>query len=1117
MRLRNFTVLICGGRRLFGLLALIFVCLAGPAMAQNRATMDVTRMDGFGRMILSFPDMLELPEYEISSDNGVLAIEFDEPIQLSLPDVSIELAEFISVSRIDPDARGIRFGLKAELRINKIEAGEQLYIDFLPADWAGLPPGLPQDVVTRLAQRAQEATELAEQRRKAELAREQNAVAELQVGLNPTFVRLEFDWNVDTLTDFSFEGDVAELQFAWPVPIELFPLDANMPPEVMRATSEVTPDGNVVRLHLAEGVEPRFYRLNERKFVVDLDRLEPTVATSTAQELLERAQAEAEARALAEASAAQDAETIVDGPTPVPENTLEELTPTVSRVGSTVRVTFPFEVETPAAVFRRGDVVWMVFDSTANINAPSEDGALSEISDDFSVVSTGDTQVVRMKLDPARLASLGSQGVGWVVSIGDVVLAPTEPIKLNRRQTREGTFEIAADLERPARVHELRDPVVGDVLDVVTMFPPARGLVRDLSFVDFEALRTVHGLVIQPVNEHLDIELTRREATISARDGLTVSSFVESRSDDADQAPLLRRGFVDLKLFEESDIGVLNTKIAGLAQDAAVLEGRERENARLGLAQTYLANRLTNEAVGILQVMIEDHKVDDLYADAQVTLAAALVLGSRADEALTMLNNPPLSDAIDSLMWRSIARTKNGDFVGARVDALASESVIQSYPGWVQNLFLMSGTKAAVESQDLELANRLIDRVVYSELESDQASQFQLLQGRIDELGNRYDEALDTYGRVIAEDIRPTKVEAVYRTVALLDKMGRLDATRASETLASEAMAWRGGNLEAQMLELLARLQFRSGNYQGAFATVKEASTALTQNDDLLALNDMAQDVFADLYLNGEADGLEPIDALTLYYDYRQLTPPGARGDEMIRNLARRLIRVDLLEQAAELLEYQIDSRLDGAGRAQVAADLAIIYIADRMPQKALEVLNRTSIANMAPSLERQRRILEARALVDAGRGQLALDVLRNLDGRDADVMRIDALWREGAYREASEQIELMYSRRTRVDDLPQVARLNLIRAGTGFVLANDAIGLSRLRSKFADIMAETPEWPMFDYVTGPITRQSEGFRDLAVELSSRDSLSSFLNAYQQTYGQDGALTPQTEAAATST
>ena len=57
---------------------------------------------------------------------------------------------------------------------------------------------------------------------------------------------------------------------------------------------------------------------------------------------------------------------------------------------------------------------------------------------------------------------------------------------------------MVATLGKPYKVHSFRDPVVGDVLDVVTAFPPARGVVRDLSYVDFDALRSVHGLVLRP-------------------------------------------------------------------------------------------------------------------------------------------------------------------------------------------------------------------------------------------------------------------------------------------------------------------------------------------------------------------------------------------------------------------------------------------------------------------------------------------------------------------------------------------------------------------------------------------------------------------------------------------
>ena len=85
---------------------------------------------------------------------------------------------------------------------------------------------------------------------------------------------------------------------------------------------------------------------------------------------------------------------------------------------------------------------------------------------------------------------------------------------------------------------------------------------------------------------------------------------------------------------------------------------------------------------------------------------------------------------------------------------------------------------------------------------------------------------------------------------------------------------------------------------------------------------DEAAVTFDSLFLAGKGDALPAIEALSLFYDFRELTPIGRRGDEMIRRLADRLVAVDLLPQAAELLQYQIDNRLQGAARSQVATRL---------------------------------------------------------------------------------------------------------------------------------------------------------------------------------------------------
>ena len=42
---------------------------------------------------------------------------------------------------------------------------------------------------------------------------------------------------------------------------------------------------------------------------------------------------------------------------------------------------------------------------------------------------------------------------------------------------------------------------------------------------------------------------------------------------------------------------------------------------------------------------------------------------------------------------------------------------------------------------------------------------------------------------------------------------------------------------------------------------------------------------FKSLFLDGQADGLQPIQALALFYDFKELTPVGEDGDAMVRRL----------------------------------------------------------------------------------------------------------------------------------------------------------------------------------------------------------------------------------------
>lgn len=1088
--------------------ALIFaIASISPALSQERTRLTVSDEVRYGRLVLEFPSRRDLPIYEIQSDNGVLSIIFDQPISVEMPDISGILSKFVTVARLDPDGTGIRLGMRDQFRINTIEAGERLFVDILQNDWQGEMPGLPTSVIAELSKRSQVSALEAERLRKANLIATNRPEVKLHVGRHPTFVRLQFDWSLNVEAKYEKSDLEATVRFSLPLPIDLYDIKADLPAEIVSIDNSTSEDDSTVVLALADGVVPRFYSQSSREYVIDIDLPHDADQSPDIAALLPEDQPPVEEASLLDSSDPADASRNERA-----ENRQVSLKPTVEATGSTLRVVFPFEADTPAAVFRRGDKLWMIFDTTTKIQSPESDSGLEAVADNFDVVTTEDAQIVRVNLVSDRLATLASEGRAWVLSMGDILLSASEPTKFSRIQDESGAFSMIADLPNASRVHEIRDPVVGDVLQVVTAYPPSRSVTRTLEFVDFAALRSVHGLVIKALNDELKVAVNEGSVLVSAERGLIVSPTQVARATDATTTAKEREGFVDLRSFEEPSPPALHNREVEIMHRAAQAQRRQLDPVRLELARFYVANQLSYEALGVLEVLSNELTNRDFAKDIRLTQAAALVASGRAEDALDILNKEEMAVRVDALLWRTIARANAQDFVGARSDALAAEVVYEDYPTWVQNEFLFAGIHAALETRDSQLAVRYLGLLDHATLSQEELTLVDLYSGWLDEIEKRLNEALDTYGRVIAADIRPTRALAIYRTLLLLDKMGRLDPARAAETLAVESMVWRGDLLEVKMLKLLTQLFIRAEKYRDTFETVKLASIShpgMRDTDEMLA---QASEAFSNLFLNGYADSLDPVEALTLYYDYRQFTPPGSRGDEMIRNLARRLVRVDLLDQAAQLLEYQIENRLQGAAKAQIASDLAIIYIAARKPDLALRALNVSRVNGLPPALERQRRILEARSLVDANREDLALDLLQSMDGRDADLLRVDAHWKAKRYRDAGELLEVLYAPNNEGEVLTPAARTNLVRAAVGFVLADDQIALSRLRSKFGERMATTPEWALFNFVTGPIEASSVEFRKVAQEVADVDSLNAFLTSYRQVYESDGALAPTKSA-----
>ena len=180
---------------------------------------------------------------------------------------------------------------------------------------------------------------------------------------------------------------------------------------------------------------------------------------------------------------------------------------------------------TPAAAFRRADVLWLAFDSAAKIDVAALTGEGERVIKNATVMRSDDgAAAVRIRLERPKLASLSPEGSGWTLTIGDSITDPPQPLQVARSVVGRNRSNIVVPFQNAHQLHRIIDPDVGDALLVVTALAPARGFLKPQDFVELRALASTHGIVVQPLADDVTVELAADKVVITRPGGLTLST-----------------------------------------------------------------------------------------------------------------------------------------------------------------------------------------------------------------------------------------------------------------------------------------------------------------------------------------------------------------------------------------------------------------------------------------------------------------------------------------------------------------------------------------------------------------------------------------------------------------
>ncbi|MFQ5774579.1 MAG: hypothetical protein ACE5GS_08690 [Kiloniellaceae bacterium] len=751
-----------------------------------------------------------------------------------------------------------------------------------------------------------------------------------------------------------------------------------------------------------------------------------------------------------------------------------------------------------AAVFRYGAHLWLVFDRPPPGDLARAIARLApEVAPVEQYVVSGAT-LIRLTAPPILEPRVTRDGSAWVVDLWPSGRRPTPAIELEI-DARDKPAQVLFRMQGPERTLSFPEPGSGTPIIIVPARGENQGLDTAQTFPQFRALRSVQGLVLAPRSDGLEVTVAGNGVWVRHPDGLILShggtlALLKSNVPAPPKGPRLfalerwrRGGFENLTAIRRA----LQSALAQ-AEPARIAE------ARLDLARFYFAHGFAAESVGVLRLgEVFDPRLG-LDPEVRLMRGVGAFLSENYVAAAADLFHPSMIGEWEAELWHAAMAAAARDWPVAADMFAQSEELIGAYPHRVRTRLRLLAAEARLGIEDAEGAKRYLDQARSDEPSVDEEAQIAFLVGRRLQVRGDDDAAKALWQKVANLTAhRPSRARARLALLDLALAHDEVTPGQAIEELERLRFAWRGDHFEIMLLERLGELYVAQGQYRQGLEAFRRAASYFPTSRPAQVVAQRMREVFLDLYLGPLSEALPPLSALALYEEFKELTPPGATGDQVIARLAERLVEVDLLPRAAQLLTTQVKYRLSGPAKARMGGRLASIHLLDHAPAKALEALDMSDERDMAEDLRRARGYLRSRALSRLGRHDEALALLGDDDGPEALRLRADILWAQGDWPAAARVLARLVPARAPTDrPLTEAESRNVIDLAVALTMGGERARLIELNQAYWPAMAVGPDRETFALLARGL--EAGRAKSIAEELAEVDQVEEFMADYRK-------------------
>ncbi len=804
------------------------------------------------------------------------------------------------------------------------------------------------------------------------------------------------------------------------------------------------------------------------------------------------------------------------------------------------------------AVFTRYNALWIVTDAVGtDAAAPAVTGPMADFIVAPKILTFAQGTAYRYILPQKFYLSVTKQNLSWQVQ-----LLPQPP------QTSSVPLSAELRIEKDPQSHaamlvsymkgagdplSFEDPEIGDKLYVVPTSMADQAVEEERHMPDLDIIPAETGMVVRPLKDDVGVRhimLTDEAAAPAEKNDKdkkdkTNKTGKAVKADEAPASPTLNDVVVVTSPFglsvtpsggtitligtadEVSDndnnrlFDFPNWRRGGrekLQKNRQELQGKiaaaetpeERAGLLMDLAKLYFANDFGQEALGVMDMALVENPELEKNPDFIAIRGAANAMAGHFKEALQDLSLPAIQQHPEVNLWVGYAAAATEQWHMADRSFPKSNRLLLQYPDNIAIPFTIYMAESALHLGHTDMANQLLDSI-------NQTS------GALDP---RYQAASDYLrGITYAQQGQPEKATALWEPVAkgldrlyhakaslsltrLLLQEKKITLKQAIDQVDSLRFAWRGDGLEVNILHTLGALKVQDGQILSGLEDMKTAADlADSLLDDSAPIRDDMKKVFTDLFTSDVAGKVAPLEIVSAYNEFSNLIPPGPDAATAALNFVDSLIRMDLLDRAAALMEDQLKTgKLPDDKFAALGIKLTAVYLLDSKPAKALDALLETDKPGLPQRIHEERTLLKARAQSQLGETEDAISTLSSLNSKNALRLKADVLWRAQKWAEAAAATEVLLpdpKKPVSDEDAPYV-----INAAVAYKLAGNMDKLKEVKAKYEAPMASTKLASTFDVVTRDGGDSALGDRETMLKIAGEvDMFKGFLENYKAGLG----------------